>query len=71
MPGVRVWGDIPSKEFQADVVQSIRDEPEAFSHATPMANFSTVPYRCQAEVVPWGKCFSLGSLSPGEPRFKK
>jgi len=26
MPGVRVWGDIPSQEFQADIVQSIRDE---------------------------------------------
>lgn len=30
MPGVRAWGDTPSQEFQADVVQSIRDELEGF-----------------------------------------
>ncbi len=27
--------------------------------------------KCTSMVVPWGKCFSLGSLSTGEPRFKK
>ena len=39
MPGVRAWSDSYSQEFQADVVQSIRDEPEGLFPRGPNGEF--------------------------------
>jgi hypothetical protein len=39
MPGVRVWGDSPDSGWQADVIQSIRDEPEGLFPRGPNGEF--------------------------------
>jgi hypothetical protein len=36
MPGVRDWGDQPSPEFQADLVQSVRDAKAADANGPPV-----------------------------------
>ncbi len=39
MPGVRAWSDSYSQELQADVIQSIRDEPEGLFPRGPNGEF--------------------------------
>ncbi len=37
MPGIRDWGDEPSREFQRDLVRSVRDEKAALAPGEPMS----------------------------------
>ena len=37
LPGIRDWGDEPSREFQRDLVQSVREEQQAHAPGEPMA----------------------------------